>query len=368
MTRPWLSVIMPTFNGAEYVGHALESVARQNDGTIEVIAVDDGSTDETRSVLSCYASRLPIKLIERPHCGNWVESTALGMSLACGEYLCWLHQDDLWQARRLASLRRVVAANPTAALIVHPSWYIDAAGRRIGYWHCPLPRRNRLLNDREVLERLLVQCFVAAPATLFRADAVRQVGLPDARLTYSADWDYWLRLARLGRTVYHAMPLTCFRIHAASQTIAQASEADLRRSQQLLVLDRHLSAFEGRHPDAQRVARVARFSIELNHALACAAAGRPVTWRKLTSGFLGLGPFGWRRLFRDSRVVERCLSRIQALGVRPVMTSRKSDVGIALQTSPHALAVPLAADLSAVAIETRDAMTKPYVAAGGPSQ
>ncbi|HVA51093.1 MAG TPA: glycosyltransferase family 2 protein [Pirellulales bacterium] len=106
MTRPWLSVIMPTFNRAGFVDQALESVARQDDGTIEVIAVDDGSTDATPAMLAAYARRLRMTVIERRHSGNWVESTVLGMSAARGEYVCWLlvtrQQADLLQGHQSA--------------------------------------------------------------------------------------------------------------------------------------------------------------------------------------------------------------------------------------------------------------------------
>jgi glycosyltransferase involved in cell wall biosynthesis len=335
--RPWLSVIMPVYNGAPFIGQALESVTWQDDCTIEVIAVDDGSTDATREILATYARRLTMTVIERRHSGNWVESTAMGMSAARGEYVCWLHQDDVWRPRRLARLRQQAAEHPDAALIVHPSWYIDASGRRIGYWHCPLPHVNRTLGYAEVAQRLLVQCFIASPATLFRADAVRQIGLPDARLTYSADWDYWLRLTRLGRTVYHPTPLSCFRIHAGSQTIARISEADERREQERSVVQRHLAELEAKHPVGRQVGRVARFSVDLNHALACALSGRTVEWRSLAADFTRLGITGWHRLLRDSRVIERCLSRAQAVGVRPSLAWQVRLARELLFAAPHAV-------------------------------
>ncbi len=307
---------MPTFNGANFIGHALESVARQHDDAIEIIAVDDGSTDATRAILASYARRLAMRVIARRHSGNWVESTVIGMSVAHGRYLCWLHQDDLWRPSRLAKLRRLAERHPKAAFFVHPSWYIDALGRRIGYWHCPLSHVNRQLGCAEVLSRLLVQCFIASPATLFSAEAVQLVGLPDATLTYSADWEYWLRLARLGASLYHPTPLACFRIHEASQTLARVDQADERRAQQMAVLARHLPGLEDCGQCAEQVGRVARFSIQLNHALTNSVAGRPVQWRSLAAEFAKLGVDGWYRMFRDSRIIERCLSRAQAVGMR----------------------------------------------------
>ena len=61
MNSPWLSVIVPTYNGAAYLDKALESIACQHDHGVEVIAVDDGSTDDTRDILDRYSHRMPLR-------------------------------------------------------------------------------------------------------------------------------------------------------------------------------------------------------------------------------------------------------------------------------------------------------------------
>ena len=71
MKQPWLSVVMPTYNGARYVQSALESVVAQEVGDFEFIAVDDGSTDGTLDLLRRYCDRLPMMVVERDHAGNW---------------------------------------------------------------------------------------------------------------------------------------------------------------------------------------------------------------------------------------------------------------------------------------------------------
>lgn len=97
---------MPTYNGAAFIGHALGSVAAQRDASVEIVAVDDGSTDGTNGILRAYASRLPLTIVEQPPSGNWVAATATGMAAARGEYLCWLHQDDApWKKSALPSWR-----------------------------------------------------------------------------------------------------------------------------------------------------------------------------------------------------------------------------------------------------------------------
>lgn len=87
--RPWLSVIMPTYNGAAFLGEALASVVAQQDRQIEVIAVDDGSTDGTLEILRRFSRRLRLTIMERSRTGNWVASTIAGMAFARGRYLCW---------------------------------------------------------------------------------------------------------------------------------------------------------------------------------------------------------------------------------------------------------------------------------------
>ncbi|HVC92233.1 MAG TPA: glycosyltransferase [Pirellulales bacterium] len=312
MTRPWLSVIVPTFNGAAYLPAALESVVAQNDAEIEVVTVDDGSTDATLEILRAYSVKLRLVIIERQHAGNWVAGTNLGIARAQGEYLSFLHQDDLWLPRRLRALRRLAVRWPDAAMVVHPCVYLNAAGRRAGYWHCPLPRRERPLSAAEVVPRLLAQCFVGMPATLVQSNAAAAVGPMDENLWYSADWDYWLRLASLGSTVYCPTPLAAFRIHTGSQTFSRRDLPREMEQQQGMVLGRHLPRWRAAHPDGECVAHVATFSAAVNVALANFTHGRRPDWGRLARGWMALGPAGWRRYLRDSRIIERCFSRWHA--------------------------------------------------------
>lgn len=311
MPRPWLSVVMPTYNGARFLRQALDSVVAQRERAIEVIVVDDGSEDDTLRIAASYENKLPLVIEALPHGGNWVANTNQGMRLARGAYLSILHQDDAWRPRRLAVLKQLLRAHRKAALFVHPCWYMDAHDRRIGYWHCPFPMGATLLSPQRVLERLLVQCLYATPAPLFPARAARDVGLMDESLWFSADWDFWLKLSRLGYTVYCPTPLAMFRLHSASQTIARGRCTDEVYEQQHCVQERH-RRFLGDGPVADEVGRVARFSAEVNSALLRLVDGRDAHIVSLAASFAALGPTGWVRYFRDSRIVERCLSRWQA--------------------------------------------------------
>src|SRR5437868_204922 len=121
MASPWLSVIIPSFNGERYIAAALDSVVAQHDDGVECVVVDDGSGDATTRIVSSYSPTLPIRLLQRPHLGNWVASSNHGLELAAGQYACFLHQDDLWLANRLKLMKPLILEHPACALYLHSS-------------------------------------------------------------------------------------------------------------------------------------------------------------------------------------------------------------------------------------------------------
>jgi hypothetical protein len=138
------------------------------------------------------------------------------------------------------------------------------------------------------------------------------VGGLDESLWYTADWDFWLKLAATVQTAYIPRPLSGFRVHAASQTISRGTGQTGFGEQLETVLDRHLTRFAKDNRRAAELHKVSRFSIELNNALASATNGRRLDHLGLTRRFLALGPHGWHRFLRDSRIAERVSARWRA--------------------------------------------------------
>lgn len=308
MSAPWLSVIVPTYNGARYLPDALESVRAQRLEGVEVIAIDDGSTDETLAILATYRDRLPLTVVER-RAGNWAANTNLGLETARGEWACFLHQDDAWLPGRIDFVRSRIERDP--ALLLHSADFIDAAGRTVGRWSCPLPPAQSGLPPEKTIARLLVQNFVPLPAATFRrADALRVGGLnPD--LWFTADWDLWLKLAAMGRTVYVPRSLAAFRLHGQSQTVVRSGRSAEMRQQYQAVFDHHWPLWRDRVSAPTRVLNAARLAREINVALAARHHGEPVEWCKLP-GVAAVGLGTWRYCLRNSRLVERVAARLRA--------------------------------------------------------
>ena len=311
MTGPWLSVLVPTFNGEAHLRRALDSIVDEADAGVEVVAIDDGSSDGTWDILQAYQGRLNLSADRRP-VGNWVANTNLALHRATGELACFLHQDDCWLPGRLQEVRRQVAGAPSAGLVLHACRFAGPDGRPAGTWTCPLPP-HRPTPPALTTERLLVQNFVGIPGAVFRRGLALECGGLDESLWYTADWDFWLKLAAVTDTVYLPRPLAMFRLHPGSQTATRSRSLDEFRGQMSRVLDRHGSHWPA--PDAATrasVERTARAAIEVNVALAAFYHRVFPEGRRLLAALGVLRPSDWRRLARDSRLHERVFARLRA--------------------------------------------------------
>jgi glycosyltransferase involved in cell wall biosynthesis len=302
---PWLSVLMPVYNGARYLPAALESVAAQGQQPIELIAIDDGSSDGSLQILESFASRIRLTIISPGRSGNWVRATNRALAAATGEFVGLLHQDDCWLPGRIDLLRRLAAEHPRAAMLFHAATFIDADGRALGEWHSPL--RSGEYAPGAVTTPLLVQNFIAIPAPIVRRDAAERIGGMNEALWYTADWDLWLSVLAAEPSYYHDEPFAAFRVHGESQTMLRSERAQEFREQMLAVYEAHA---RGRGA-SETIDRAARFSIEANTAMAQLAQGRVPPLAPLAWQWLRLGPTGWRRYWRDSRISERAGARLR---------------------------------------------------------
>jgi glycosyltransferase involved in cell wall biosynthesis len=315
MRKPWLSVLIPTYNGERYLSLALDSILNQGCNhidNIECIIVDDGSTDCTISLINSYKDQLPIRLIERERYGNWVASTNYALSIAQGDYICFLHQDDLWLPNRLKILKGLVEKHPEANLFLHASQFIDSRGACLGMWRCPLPIYPNPIDSHTLIKKLLIQNFISIPAPLFKREVALEVGGLDEKLWYTADWDFWLKLATWRGGFYYPKALSAFRVHPDSQTIKKSSSIIDFQKQMSIVLDNHYDHWQADRRLKGETYRVAQFSIEVNTTLAALVHGEKGNLFGLLYSFLMLGFPGWQQYLYNSRIFERLVARMKA--------------------------------------------------------
>lgn len=306
--NPLLSVIMPVYNGERYIAEALESVREQHRDGIELVIVDDGSTDRTPDVIRDFSEVYPARIISPGRLGSAEAACNVGLGEARGQWAGFLHCDDFWLPGRMARLWGEME-NTDAVLIVHNSVFVGPDGQRLGPFTCPLSEGD--VPPGQFMERLLVQNFLAPISPVFRREVALESGGMDRAIWACPDWDLWLRLGSLGPVRFVDETLTAYRLHSQSQTVAHPRLADEWEQNLTIVLDRHLKSLAATGKHRASVERVARASVAVNSALLAALRGEPA--RPLAAFFqlLALGPSGWRRYFRDSRIVQRLGFRIK---------------------------------------------------------
>ena len=190
-----VSVILPVHNGAEHVGIALDSALTQTHQDLEIIAVDDGSTDSTLTILSNYAARdARVRVFTQPNSGV-ARARNRAIAESRGEFIAPLDADDLWQPTKLhRQLERLIDAGEDTGFVY--SWWvwIDDNGR-------VLDRSPQWTIEGSVFEKLLQVNFTGnASVPLFRKSCVKEAGGYNEKLTAAdaggcEDWELALRVA-----------------------------------------------------------------------------------------------------------------------------------------------------------------------------
>ena len=214
---PTVSVIIPAFNSARFIGEAIGSVLSQTRPAEEIIVVDDGSTDSTRDIVQA----LPVKYVYQKNAGPSAARNA-GIRAAAGDFLAFLDADDIWLPHKLAVQLQGFASYPEAGFSFSTVWNLyDGTDTKITRAPYYPPRLVRWLNKSgissgmacgSVYELLLQKNCVATSSVVVRRSLVERAGEFDIRLWGAEDYEYWIRLARIAPAVFIDPPVCRYRI------------------------------------------------------------------------------------------------------------------------------------------------------------
>ncbi|PYS51296.1 MAG: glycosyl transferase family A [Acidobacteria bacterium] len=205
MHKPLVSVIIPSYNYARYIGEAIDSVLAQTYANVEVVVVDNSSTDNTLEVLRGYGDS--IRWFQQPNQGV-SGSRNRGIVESGGELVAFLDADDVWLPEKLA--RQVEFFNdPCIGMVYCGLQFIDALGN-------PLERSVEGLRG-QVLKRMALLEAPGIPAcgssAIVRREALEKAGGFDRELSISADWDMWRRISCHYDVEFLPEPLVLYRQH-----------------------------------------------------------------------------------------------------------------------------------------------------------
>lgn len=211
MTRSLVSVLLPTYNRAQYLAQAVASALIQSYQDLEVIIVDDGSEDDTANVVGTF-SDARVRYIYQTNQGV---SAALNTAwhAARGDYCAMLGSDDVWLPELLQELVPVLEADPSLAFVYARARGMDARGNPLSQILGVSPK----FPDHG-LKSLLYGDTVCGLACVFRRACVERVGGFNESLVANEDWDLWIRIAEYYPFAFRDKILANYRIHPNSLT------------------------------------------------------------------------------------------------------------------------------------------------------
>lgn len=205
---PLVSVVIPTYNAEPFLGEALESVLSQGPMPLEVIVLDDGSTDRTPEVVAAFANNA-IKYARQENRGAAAALNA-GVRLARGELVSFLNADDVWTPGRLALQLALSAEHPEAEIIL---------GHQRRMWQ-PAGQEEWKFTDPELA--------LSLQSCLFRRGVLDRVGSFDEGLRYCFDWDWFFRARELGVPFFtHPEVTNHYRRHAGNLSDEAAANSEV---------------------------------------------------------------------------------------------------------------------------------------------
>ncbi len=181
-----VSVIIPVYNRARPVTRAIDSVLKQTRPPLEIIVVDDGSTDETPDVLRQYGSK--IKIIRQAHRGVSAARNR-GIRSASGQWIALLDSDDEWMPKKLAMAEEFHRRHPEYLIFQSEEIWIRK-GKRVN------PKKKHRKYGGWIFKQSLPLCIVSPSAVIFHRSLPEQVGLFDESFPVCEDYDLWLRVAK----------------------------------------------------------------------------------------------------------------------------------------------------------------------------
>lgn len=212
-TKPLVSVVMPVFNGEKYIAKAVESILNQTMTEIELIVVNDGSTDNTDSLLkelSNFDSR--VKVIFHQNKGvSLSRNIAIGEAKA--EFIALMDADDVSEPTRLQKQYDFLNNNPEVVALASQVNFICPRGVKIS--------SSNFNTQHEQIELALLEDdgqHFCQPSVMFRKDKGISIGLYDQSLKMGEDVDFFLRLALIGKLHTLDEPLLNYRRHTSNAT------------------------------------------------------------------------------------------------------------------------------------------------------
>ena len=213
--QPLVSVVMPTYNHAQFIGDAIGSVLDQTYKNIELIIIDNYSEDDTEEIIASFHNTR-IKYKKFRNNGIIAASRNIGIRESHGKYIAFLDSDDIWVPTKIEKQIKLLENNENTFLV-----YSRYTVIRNGLFRKIMPKRKRLKSGNAFIPLFLSNNFIGSSSVLLRNALVENNFLfdTDKRLRAIEDYDLWLRIAKNKRIDYVDESLVVYREHGGNTSI-----------------------------------------------------------------------------------------------------------------------------------------------------
>ena len=246
-----ISVIVPCYNGERFIAEAIESVLNQTYADVELVVVDDGSTDGSEEVIRPYLGGKGVKHLRHDRNRGIPSARNSGIRNSSGEYIAFLDQDDIWMPGKLEKQVAVLSKDRHREIgLVFTDIYYNYDGEYIreAYPHKIIPARINMLPRGEVFKSLFMRNYIPCITTLIPRRVFSEIGLLDENINGGTD-DYDLFLRINGRYDIHYVdePLAAKRVHEENYSyIPRLQDDQLYIIEKMVILFPELRALKAK--------------------------------------------------------------------------------------------------------------------------
>lgn len=219
-----ISVVVTSYNHAEYLGQRMESLLHQSWPNLEVVVVDDCSTDNSAEVLAKYQGIPNVRIVLQEKNRGYADTSNLGVSLARGRYVLFAECDDYSEPDQVQALYQAITESNSTVVAFSRSTMVDESGKATGDDFAFREERfkrlcasDALISAETMRNFLMFSCVIPnMSAAMFKKKSFERIGGLSQRYRACADWDFWCRMAEEGDFRYLDRPLNNFRSHSTT--------------------------------------------------------------------------------------------------------------------------------------------------------
>jgi glycosyltransferase involved in cell wall biosynthesis len=233
---PLASVVLPCYNGSLWISNAIKSVLRQTYSDLELVVIDDGSSDNSKNIISQYLLDERVRYIYQENNGFSV-TVNRGIKESTGNLIGFVGQDDLWLPSKLEVQAKYFSEHEDVDVVHSNYCSINSEGQTIKLRDVKIPSFS---SRKKLIEHLFLNNFMGFETVLVRKKCFDEVGFFDEHMVGFSDHDMWLRIAGKFNIAYIDLPLVKKREHVL-QLSKTVIEQDLR--DEFLLVDKAIHRY-----------------------------------------------------------------------------------------------------------------------------